>query len=251
MSDELQGLITMAHHDLQILGLRKKLKKIPVKVSEARKQLDAEQIMLDEVQGPWNQFEAEIKEKTATIEIALETITKFEEHMTRVTTQKEYIAAGKQIDEARRLNIRLQDEILEARVKLEEIEPRLKEVRSLYDKVREAFEDVEGGILHDKAALDAEIGQHEKKKSEAAAQVEMRTLNYYKKISGAGMVPALVEVVGGVCSGCNIALPPQVFNQLIASHNRYHVCEHCNRMIYYVPPAVEPKEESAQQAKVS
>ena len=83
-------------------------------------------------------------------------------------------------------------------------------MRSLYDKVREAFEDVEGGILHDKAAMDAEIEQHEKKKSEAAAQVEMRTRNYYKKISGAGMVPALVEVVGGGCAGCNIALPQEV-----------------------------------------
>ncbi|MCH8882330.1 MAG: hypothetical protein IIA41_02400 [SAR324 cluster bacterium] len=245
MSDELKALITLAEQDKLIWEVQRKLRGIPVQLADSRKRLDAEQVLLDEVKIPWEQWDGEIREKESTIEIAQETITRFEEHMKAVTTQHEYMAARKQIDEARRLNVRLQDEIVESRVKQEELEPQLKEVQTRYDKVLEDYQVVEAEILKVQSGLEADIAGYEQAKSEVAGKVDSQSLKYYERLASSGKFPALVPTVAGICSGCNIALPPQDYNQLIANPARYKTCSHCTRMIYYEPPA--PSEEEQEE----
>jgi predicted nucleic acid-binding Zn-ribbon protein len=244
MNEEMQALMILAEQDRLILDLQKKLRQIPRQLADARRQLDAEQSLLDEVKIPWDGWNREIREKKTTIEIAVETIAKFESFLKQVTTQQEYVAARKQIDEARRLGARLEDEIKELRAKQEEVNPRLSEVQGRYNNVLEAYMAVEKEILAVKDGLEAELAGHEKVKAEAAKRLEARTLNYYERLNRSGRVPALVPTQDGVCSGCNIALPPQVYNQLIANPSRYGVCSHCNRMLYYTPPSKPAEVES-------
>ena len=244
MNDEMQALMILAEQDRLIFDLRRKLKQIPLQLADARRQLDAEQALLNEVKVPWEGWEKDIREKSATIQIAIDTTDKFEVHLKQVTTQQEYVAARKQIDEARRLSTRLEDEIKVLRAKQEEVNPRLGELQGHYDKVLESYREVEGEILKVKAALDAEVATHEKVKTEATRKLEPRTLAYYERLSKSGRFPALVSTVGGVCGGCSIALPPQVYNQLIANPNRYGTCSHCNRMLYYTPPEEGAEVES-------
>ena len=168
--------------------------------------------------------------------------------MKDVTTQHEYMAARKQIDEARRLNVRLQDEIVDSRVKQEELEPQLKEVQTRYDKVLEDYKGAEAEILKVQSGMETEIAGYEQAKSEAAGKVDARSLTYYERLANSGKIPALVPTVSGICSGCNIALPPQDYNHLIANPAHYKTCSHCNRMIYYEPPATAEEEEESRSA---
>jgi hypothetical protein len=237
MNEQMQALLVLADQDRHLHDLRKLLKQIPVRLADARKQLDAEQVILDEVRIPWESWDKEIREKDATIRIANETTGRFENHVKEVTTQQEYVAARKQIDEARRLSLRLEDEIKSLRAKQEEITPRLNDIRGHYDNVREAYLAVEAEILKEKAGLDKEVAAFQVTKKEAAKKLDGRTNQYYERLNRSNKVPALVPCVEGVCTGCNIALPPQVYNQLLANPDRYGTCSHCNRMLYHVPPA--------------
>jgi len=251
MNDQMQALLILADQDRHIQELQKLLKQIPARLTEARKQLDAEQVILDEVRIPWEGWEKEIREKETTIQIAQETTARFESHVKQVTTQQEYVAARKQIDEAKRLSLRLEDEIKALRAKQEEVSPRLSEIQGHYDKVLEAYKAVEAEILKEKAGLDKEMSALLIVKGDAAKKLDHRTHQYYERLNKSGKMPALVPSVDGVCTGCNIALPPQVYNQLIANPDRYGVCSHCNRMLYYVPPAEQPAEVAAQESKTA
>ena len=237
MNEQMQALLVLADQDRHIHELQKQLKQIPARLAEARKQLDAEQVILDELRIPWEAWDKEIREKEATIRIAQETTNRFETHVKEVTTQQEYVAARKQIDEARRLSFRLEDEIKALRARQDEITPRLSEIRGHYDNVLEAYLAVEGEILKEKAGLDGEVVAFQSTKKEAAKKLDGRTTQYYERLNRSNKVPALVPCVDGVCTGCNIALPPQVYNQLLANPDRYGTCSHCNRMLYHMPPA--------------
>ena len=111
----------MAEVDVRLFEMRKKQRQYPRMLEEKRRQLDAEQLILNELTAPWEALENQIGQKEATIQVALETIEKFEEHMKLVTTQKEFLAAKKQVEEARKINTQLQNEILEARMKQDEL----------------------------------------------------------------------------------------------------------------------------------
>ena len=241
-------MIVMAQKAARIHELRLQLKRFPERLAEARRQLDAEQKLLDEIRIPWETTEASIQQKESTVKLALETVDKFEQHMKKVTTQKEYQAASKQVDEARRLNQRLQNEILELKVKQEEVLPRLNELKEKHAKVQEEFRAQESVILTEQGKIDAEMKVEEGHLRKEATKVGANVMPYYERLSKSGRNPPVVAVIHGKCTGCNMALLPQAFNQLLAKNGTFMTCSNCTRMIYYQAPPAEPKAEGAAPA---
>jgi hypothetical protein len=239
----------LAQKAARIHELRTQLKRFPQRLNEARRQLDAEQRLLDEVRLPWEAAELAIQQKEATVKLALETVEKFEQHMKKVTTQKEFQAASKQVDEARRLNQKLQNEILELKVKQEETLPKLNELRERHRNVLEEYTAQEKTILAEQGRLEAELSAEEELLKKEAAKVGSNVMPYYERLTKAGRNPAIVPVVAGKCTGCNMALPPQAFNQLLARNGSFMTCSHCTRIIYYQAPAEPPKTEEPSMEK--
>ena len=236
MDASLQNMIAMAEKDFEIFELKKRIAVVPKRLNEARRQLNAETSMLEQTETPWSALDEEIRQKEATIAVALETIDKFEAHMKLVKTQKEYMAAKKQVDEARKLNDMLQEDILQARLRQEELLPTLTELRERHGRVQEAYTATEREILGEKAAMEAHIAELERGMKTHAAEVSDSIMNYYKRLSSGGRMPAIVRVERGTCTGCNMALPPQIYNQLIAEPGKFHTCSNCQRIVYYIPP---------------
>jgi uncharacterized protein len=242
MSPAIERMIAVGQTDAHIFELTLKLRRIPQRLADARRQLEAEEALLNEVLEPWTRLENEVREREATIKIALDSIEKFEEHMKLVTTQKEYMAARKQVDEARRLNTRLQDEILERRVQQEELTPRLEERRATYTKVLETYQSEESVITTEQSQLEGEAATLTER-----VQAELKALGgnawaYYQRLMKGGRQPAVVPVQAGSCTGCNMALPPQTYNLLLAADGQLFTCPTCQRIIYHQPPAEQPAE---------
>jgi len=240
-----ESMIALGETDQAIFELKMKLRAIPNKLAEARKQLDAEQAQLNDIKTPHAQLSEEIRERESASKLATDTIGKFEEHMKKVTTQKEYLAASKQVDEARKLNDRLQEEILERRVKVEELEPALKECQGRYDNVLESYQSEERTLNQEKAVLEAEVEKHMKVVEKELEKLGANAAKYYHRLMNSGKMPAIVPTESGSCNGCNMALPPQLFNQLIASQSQMFTCPTCARIVFYKPPAEEKEEAQA------
>lgn len=253
MNEEgLNALMNMADKARRMHELRTQLKRIPERLTEARKQLDAEQKLLDELQGPYTTMETSVTSKEATIKLALETIEKFEAHMKRVTTQKEYAAARKQVDEARRLNDGLQNEILDLKVKQEEIAPKLKEQRERHGNVAAEYQQAEAVILAEKARLDQELGGLDKELRAESGKLSVQVMPYYEKLLKGGKFPPIVAVMHGKCGGCNMSLPPHFFNQLLARNGTLFTCPNCARIIYHQPaPPASPDVEAPAESVAS
>ncbi|MDH5751349.1 MAG: C4-type zinc ribbon domain-containing protein, partial [Deltaproteobacteria bacterium] len=176
---------------------------------------------------------------------AQETIEKFEEHMKNVTNQKEYIAARKQVDEARRLNTRLQDEILERRVSQEELTPSLEERTQRHNKVSEGFEEERKVIDQERSELEKEFAGLEKEIGEILSDLGGDFLARYQRLIKGGRAPAVVPVVSGSCKGCRMSLPPQAYNLMLARVDDLHTCPTCTRFIYIKPEQEQEGEEQA------
>lgn len=242
----MSNLVAIGETDARIFDLQLKLRRIPGRIGEASRQLEAEKKLLDEVQIPWTELEHEIDEREATSKIALDTIVKFEAHMKKVTTQKEYIAARKQVDEARKLNQRLQDEILERRINQDELAPRLEERRETHRRVDESFQSEESIILKEQRKLEREIKSLTKGIEENLQKIGDNAFKSYQKLIQGNKMPAVVPVVAGSCNGCNMALPPQDYNLLLAGNGNLFTCPTCSRIIYPQQQAeAEPQSDAA------
>lgn len=249
MSDITQTLQEIGGLEGKIHEINKKLKRIPKKITEARKQLSAEEVLLAEVEGPFEELEQRIQQKEDTITLALETIDKFEEHMKKVTSQKEYMAAKKQVDDARRLNEQLQNEILEARMSQEELAPRLKEIRTARDEVLSTFQKDEKTLTQEKNKAEKEKGKLTDIMKGFMEKLSDNMVSYYGRLSSSGKRPSIVPVSDGTCAGCNMKIPPQSYNLMIARPEEMHTCSHCARILFYSPaPEPEEPEDSPKEA---
>ncbi|MDH4248651.1 MAG: C4-type zinc ribbon domain-containing protein [Deltaproteobacteria bacterium] len=252
MNEAVRKLMELGQADLRAFEINSRLRRIPERLAEARRQLEAEETLLNEVQGPWQQLENEVLDKESTSRVALETIEKFEAHMKQVTNQKEYTAARKQVDEARRLNTRLQDEILERRMKQEELSPQLKERRERAQRVRESFQAEEKVILSEKSLLESDVAGLNAEIKDRLMGIDSGLVARYQRLIKAGRVPAIVPVVASTCHGCRMTLPPQAYNILLSRVEDLHTCPACNRFIYHQAPeeAPPPMENSKPASEV-
>ena len=78
----------------------------------------------------------------------------------------------------------------------------------------------------------------EGRRSSVAEAVDPTLLRRYETIRKKKL-PAIVGVVAGTCQGCNMNVPPQLYNQLRTSLGT-DVCPSCNRIIYAVEALADP-----------
>ena len=225
--------------DGQLVDLRRRMSRFPKELAKAKKSLEQERTRLEALRAPFEEFQNSIREKEATIEVALDTANKFEEHMHKVTNQKEYMAARAQVDEARRLNERLQAEITELRTRLEEVTPKLEEQQQRYNEVNAEFMAAEEVILKDQSEIEGKIAEQEAiVKSNVAALGEKLEAYYWRLVKG-GMRPGIAPVVKSACGGCFMSLPPKDYNKLMQNPDETQICSHCSRILFYEPESTE------------
>lgn len=61
---------------------------------------------------------------------------------------------------------------------------------------------------------------------------------------------ALAAVREGLCTACNFALRPQLYNEVRAQDSLL-TCENCNRILYYIEPAPENEQAGEEGAKAT
>jgi len=71
-----------------------------------------------------------------------------------------------------------------------------------------------------------------RKRKKACKAVPPPILGRYEFIRERMENPVIVSVASGVCSGCNIMIPPQAYNDLQRGHQILS-CPNCQRLIYW------------------
>jgi uncharacterized protein len=97
------------------------------------------------------------------------------------------------------------------------------------------------------AELDAQIAEERKLREVAAARVRPDVLKKYSAIRmrrGLAMAP----VKNGTCQGCNMNIPPQLFN-LLQRGDSIELCGTCNRIIYWDKLLENPDGQPADPAE--
>lgn len=172
---------------------------------------------------------------------AREGIKKSKQKLNEVKTNVEYRAILKE-SETQETRIReLEDQQLEV---MEAAETRAKN-RAALDKASKEEEaryqkekvEREQAMAQLKEALDA----LKKDRAAVTGDISPDILAIYEKVSrqrnGVGIAP----VADRSCAACHQLIPPQLYYQ-IRTTEEIHQCPHCNRFLYFIPPATEGAE---------
>ncbi len=155
-----------------------------------------------------------------------------EKGMDGVTTQREYDALDREIQEARKRENELRKEILKTEAVYKRLDDEIKDEQSL-------IEQQEADLRDRKIVLEKEITE---KKAELAvlAEGEQRiapgldsdTLFKFDRIIRNKQGVGIVSVQGNVCMGCHMILSAQFAIEVREGKNIMY-CPYCSRILYY------------------
>ena len=230
MQEKLKALVELQKVDLEIAALRKSADVHPKQMAEleneqgaARSAVEAERSRLADLERQKRTLEQNIQDEK-------EKVKKWEARLAEQRSTREYAALAREIDIAKKANQTMADELQELgktiTVARETVKGKEQEFAAKQDQLSGRMTELKKKI----GESEGQVKELEAKRAQAAATVDPTLLRRYDTVRKKKL-PALAAVRDGTCQGCNMNVPPQLYNTLAVTFGT-DVCPSCHRIIY-------------------
>lgn len=240
---QIQQLTVLQKVDDEILTLDAELDQAPKELATAEERVGAlydrqTQIRekIDMLKAQQTRLEQEIEDDTMKVR-------KSKNKLMMVGNTREYHAMMREMDSLEKLN-RMREE--EKMALAEELAVQDQALSTLAGDVAAQ----EADIAEKRAGLDErlEAGRKRleklnKQRQTAGKAVPPPILGRYELIRSRLANPVIVSVTAGICSGCNIAIPPQVYNDL-QKGQQIISCPNCQRLMFWTDHVKDQEAEA-------
>jgi predicted nucleic acid-binding Zn-ribbon protein len=227
--EELQQLDAKLHEtEDSRTSLEVKLKSLKEDVGRVEILLEAERQQLADARRYREELEATIKAEQ-------EQLNKSKLKLQQVRTSKEYMASQREVDGARKSSTEREEELIKLMDAVEAFQKSIKVHEEELAQLKQAVDEEEKQTAIKIEGLEGERKKRVVARDKLAATVRKDVLAKYETIRrrrGLAVVPAR----NGVCTGCNMHLPPQLYNILHGANSIEH-CPSCQRIVYFIPEA--------------
>lgn len=209
-----------------------------MEINRIRETIQKNNSELEELKERIKQLQEEIKEKESRrkqmeneIRADEEVVKRWENRSKEIKSGREYQALMREISLTKK---DISDKESELLMLMEEIEKQEKELENLTgifneknSKWKSEHEGLEKRILEDENI----IKENSIKKEELMQSISPSLLQRYERIKSQREGIAIVEARDYICMGCNMNIPPQVYNQVLRRETLVS-CPYCQRLLF-------------------
>lgn len=210
---------------LKLDDVSTKIEALDNRVAESENLLESESVRLDDLKKQYRQFESDVQMNLAQIQ-------KSNEKLRSVKTNKEYQSMLKEIDEVKKKNSLLEDEMIACLDQMDVVEQDINEKTKALSEFKDQAAADKASILSDTEEGRKRLAQLEIEQENVFQQVDPDLMKKYVAVKALVRNTALAAVKNAVCQGCNLNIPPQLFNEL-QRFESLTFCPHCQRIIYW------------------
>jgi len=224
-------LIDLQEIDVEINTTREKREKCEEQLSVLREERKQVQEMVESLTRQIEELEADRRQMAQALEQERDNLEKGESRLPTIKTQKEYVAVLKEIDSAKKMIRDVEEQIASKTAEIDSLsgdkEEKEMELETLSEKEAEAREDIKEELEQLEQTLETRTAEREN----IYRQIKTPLRKRYELLLNRRDGLAVVEAKDGACLGCNMQLPPQLYNSLFHGDD-IHTCPQCNRVIY-------------------
>lgn len=236
LREQLKALEHLQELDLKIDRLKQNKNSLP----QALKTMDAGLAKLKAAETAKKNAVSEL-EKTkaqtgAALDLNKDRLARANSKLEAVSNGPEFQAANKEIEQLKKLNATLEEQLKKIAQEIEAATKEASELSAQYAKAAEERSSQAVQVSGQESQVGTEIEALMKERSKYTVAVDPRTLSQYDRVRGARAGLGIVPALGGRCKGCNMMVPPQLYNE-IQKVLQLHACPSCHRILF-VPTAV-------------
>jgi predicted nucleic acid-binding Zn-ribbon protein len=231
--DQIDTLVKVQQIEIETGKLKAYLEKVPSRISSLERELEEFIRSVEGDEAEIEEFNKQYRTLDADVQLNLSKIQKSQEKLRSVKTNKEYQSSLKEIDGIKAINSKLEDEMLEYLEKIETAEKAIKDRKQHYTEIVDESNREKESIERDAEQRQENLVDLEARRVAVATELGAGILEVFKQVKAkqANLV-AIVAVQDAVCQGCNMNIPPQVYNELQRC-NSLRYCPSCFRIIYW------------------
>jgi uncharacterized protein len=228
---QLKLLEELQRYDARLQEFETGLKALPEKLQEKKTGLGKLEAMLDKERAALADTEKFKRDQEASVKDDEASIAKSKTKLQGVKTGKDYMAAQREVEFARKAIADREAEIIKLMEAIENQRKRVATYEGDVAQLRAVVAKEEEETNAKMAELRAKVEGERVGREQAAARVDPNVMKKYSTIRMKRGL-AVVPVVGGTCKGCQMKIPPQLFITLQRG-NTLETCPTCNRIVYW------------------
>lgn len=230
IKEQIKILLALQGLDAQIIEQSKQLKELPERLGEITRDVTQLEEVVTQERGELEQEDKWKKEKEDEHEFLETQIARLRKQMQESTAHRETLALQRQLDSSRRQSSDLEDEILQTMQAVDARRAAIDDHEASLTQLKELLAKEETEIRAEMEKVEADLAKIRAKREAGSTGLEPDVKAGYDKIASRRH-PSVVEAVDGHCTGCNMAILPQLYNTLYYA-NSMELCPMCHRMIY-------------------
>jgi len=160
--------------------------------------------------------------------------------MNRIKNIKELQALQREIDQIKQSNGELEEQLITVMEEIDGVKAAIKSKEEELAKIQDEWKQKQDEMQTQISSIDQAVSEASRRRQSIATQVTRDLISRYELIFSRRGGTAVVEVAGGICQGCYMNIPPQLWNEIIRNE-KVNLCPSCQRILYYKAPAVEEK----------
>jgi uncharacterized protein len=164
--------------------------------------------------------------------------------MNRIKNAKELQALQREIEQLKQHKGELEENLIIIMEEIDAIKAQIQakeaEMAVLQDEWQKKQEEFKAQLT----GIDQAVSEAASRRQRIASQVAAELISRYELIFARRGGTAVVEVAGGICQGCYMNIPPQLWNEIIKSE-KLNLCPSCQRILYFKS---SPEQQAAKSA---
>ena len=231
--EQIDTLVKVQQIEIKAGKLKAYLKEVPARIHSLEQQVEEFIHSVENDESAIEEFNKQYRVFESDVQLNLGKIQKSQEKLRSVKTNKEYQSSLKEIDDIKAINSKLEDEMLEFLEKIETAENALKDRQQHYTEIVDESNQEKTSIQKDAGQREEKLIELESHRVAIAAELDPGLLEIFNRVKAKQVnAVAIVAVKDAVCQGCNMNIPPQVYNELHRCDSLKY-CPYCDRIIYW------------------
>ena len=241
------------------------IQKIDLEIRESQKALDAVPSDLRQVEGRIVDLQAKIatlrdqsnstlseaQSQRQLVDEEVRKIRKWESRLNDLRNQREYQALSRETEGSRRANRDAEERINELLKNKETMDSELLALETALGEAQDHSRKEKARVDELCQGMGQQLATQQARREELIPKLPKALFRKYDAIRQRRLGLGLARVVAGCCQGCNIRLPPQLYN-ILQRGDSIEQCPSCHRLIFWeqLLEDDEPKAAAAASASV-
>jgi len=233
VKQDIVTLVKLQEAETEIVRLQAVLEKVEKEKFKLSSRLKQFEKALEQNKEELDRAKAACRDSEHEIQIVDDRIIKSNEHLRMVKTNKEYQVLLREVDDNKKRKDALETELLEFMDEKEKstsiVSESKKEYGLLEQQITAQQAEVEKKCINDKESLEQYLAQQK----DIGKSLDPSLMERFRKISKMNNGEAVTGVDNGVCLGCFMNIPPQLFIEVQRGTSLIS-CPQCSRILYHV-----------------